>query len=178
MPSAVTRILERCLAKDPDDRYGTAEELLSDLEALAQCEISALAPGNSWCAVALIALRDRRRRSLRIAAGILYVQNNREPLLHQAVGVPTRGNRLAVLPVTLVDSHADEGYLADGLTQELIAQLSKIGGLRVIARSSVMGYRGGIKNPTEIGRELGVETVLHSSVAESGRPAADLHAPR
>lgn len=50
------------------------------------------------------------------------------------------------------------------MTQELIAQLSQVGGLRVIARPSVIGYGGGIKSPTEIGRELGVETVLQGSV--------------
>ena len=167
MPSAITRILERCLAKDSNDRYATAEELLSDLEALGAKSPPSGAP-----------TRGKRWRSLRngsaaavlcaIAAGILYVQNNRAPLLHQAVGVQTRGNRLAVLPVTLVDSDGDEGYLADGMTQELIAQLSRIGGLRVIARSSVMGYSSGSKNATEIGRELAVETVLHGSVQKEG----------
>jgi TolB-like protein/Flp pilus assembly protein TadD len=168
VPSAVTRILERCLAKDSDDRYGAAEELLSDLEAL----------GSTKSPPSGAASRGARWRSLRyasaaavlcvIAAGIHYVQNNREPLLYQAVGDPTRANRLAVLPVTVVDSDGDEGYLADGMTQELIAQLSRIGGLRVIARSSVMGYSGGIRNPTEIGRELAVETVLHGSVHKAG----------
>ena len=169
MPLAITRILERCLAKDPDDRYGTAEELLTELEAVGRA--------NSPPAVA--ESRGERWRSFRyrgaaavvlcvIAAGILYVQTNRDPLLHRAVSVQTRGHRLAVLPVSLVDPQADERYLAEGMTQELIAQLSRIGGLRVIARPSVMGYRGGSKNPTEIGRELAVETVLHGSVRKAG----------
>jgi eukaryotic-like serine/threonine-protein kinase len=167
-PSAITRILERCLAKDPNERYGTAEELLSDLEPL----------GSANSAPSGAATRGERWRWLRygsaaaflclIVAGILYVQDYGEPLLHQAVGVQTRGNRLAVLPVSLVDSDGDEGYLADGMTEELIAQLSRIGGLRVIARSSVMGYSGATKNPTEVGRELAVETVLHGSVHKAG----------
>ena len=113
-----------------------------------------------------------------IAAGILYFENNREPLLRQAFGVPTGENRLAVLPVTLVDSDPDEGYLADGMTQELIAQLSRIGGLRVIARSSVMGYSGGSKNATEMGRELSVRHGSTWQRAQSRRPATDLDAPR
>jgi eukaryotic-like serine/threonine-protein kinase len=168
MPSAITPILERCLAKDSNDRYGTAEELLSDLDALERAKF---APSSA-------ATRGDRRRSLRyasaaavlcvIAAGILYVQDYGEPLRHQAVGVQTRGNRLAVLPLTLVDSDGDEGYLADGMTEELIGQLSRIGGLRVIARSSVTGYSGARKNPTEIGRELAVETVLYGSVHKAG----------
>jgi serine/threonine protein kinase/tetratricopeptide (TPR) repeat protein len=167
IPSAVTPILERCLAKDADDRYRTAEELVSDLEALVSAKSS---PSGA-------AARGTRRRSLRytsaavlcvIAAGILYVRNNSEPLLHQSVGIPIRANRLAVLPVALVGSGGEEGYLADGMTQELIAQLSKIGGLRVIARPSVMGYGGIAKNPTEVGRELGVETVLQGSVRKAG----------
>ena len=48
IPSAVTRILERCLAKDSDDRYRTAEELLRDLGSARQCEIPALARRNCW----------------------------------------------------------------------------------------------------------------------------------
>jgi len=168
IPSPITRILERCLAKDPNERYGTAEELLTDLETL----------GSANSALSGIATRGERGRWLRygsaalflclIVAGVLYVQEYEDPLLHQAVGVQTRGNRLAVLPVSLVDSDGDEDYLADGMTAELIAQLSGIGGLRVIARSSVMGYNGRSKNPTEIGRELAVETVLQGSVRKAG----------
>jgi serine/threonine protein kinase/TolB-like protein/tetratricopeptide (TPR) repeat protein len=168
MPLAITRILEHCLAKDPNERYGTAEELLSDLDAL---ERAAFVPSSA-------ATRGDRWRSLRyasaaavlcvIAAGTLYVQDYGTPRLDQAVGVQTRGNRLAVLPVTLIDSDKDESYLADGMTEELIAQLSRIGGLRVIARSSIIGYSGASKSPTEIGRELAVATVLHGSVHKAG----------
>ena len=176
MPSAVTRILERCLAKDSDDRYGTAEELLSDLEAA----VSAKPPPSD------AAIRRQRRRLVHfataatllcvIAAGIVYGQKNTEALFHQLFGVQTRGHRLAVLPLTLVDSGADAGYLADGMTQELIAQLSRVRGLRVIARSSVMGYKRGSKSSTEIGRELAVETVLHGTVhEESGQLQISMH---
>ena len=73
-------------------------------------------------------------------------------------------NRLAVLPVTLVDSDADESYLSDGLTDELIAQLSRMRGVRVLARPSVMEYNDKNKSPTEIGRELAVQTILRGTV--------------
>jgi TolB-like protein len=168
MPSAVTGILRRCLAKDSEDRYRTAEELISDLEAVVDAKSSpsgAATGGTRWrwlryaSAAAVLCV---------IAVGILYVQNHSGPLPNRAAGVQTRTNRLAVLPVTLVESDAAEGYLAVGMTQELIAQLSRIAGLRVIAQSSVMGYRDGTKTPAEIGRELSAESVLRSSVRKAG----------
>ena len=111
-----------------------------------------------------------------IAAGMLYGQENTERLFHQAVRYPDSGHRLAMLPLTLVDSDADAGYLADGMTQELITQLSRIGGLRIIARSSVMRIQGSGKNATEIGRELAVETVLCGSVQpECGQLQITMH---
>ena len=167
IPAAVTRILGRCLEQDPDGRYGHAEEFLTDLEGLASAKsLRAVGP------------ERRRWHSLHygnaavvlsvVVAGILSVQSSKEPLLDYTVGVQTHANRLAVLPVILVNSHADENYLADGITEELITQLSGIGGLRVIARSSVMGYKGGSKSPTEIGRELAVETLLHGTMQITG----------
>ena len=95
------------------------------------------------------ALRDRRHPSLRDRCRIVLWSEEHRALFHQLFGIQTRGHRLAVLPLTLVDSGADAGYLADGMTQELIAQLSRVGGLRVIARSSVMGYKRGSKSSTE-----------------------------
>jgi len=59
-------------------------------------------------------------------------------------------------------------YFADGMTEELISTMSKIGGLRVIARTSVMGYKRGEKKIGEIARELNVGTVLEGSVRKAG----------
>jgi adenylate cyclase len=77
--------------------------------------------------------------------------------------------RIAVLPFLNISPDPKDEYFADGLTEELIARLSTISGLRVIARTSVMRFRGTTKSVGEIGKELNSGTVLEGSV----RKAAD-----
>jgi adenylate cyclase len=77
-------------------------------------------------------------------------------------------HRLAVLPLANIGPSSEDEYLADGLTEELISNLSKIAGLSVIARTSVMRYKGGSKGVADIGRELNVETVVEGSVRRLG----------
>jgi TolB-like protein/class 3 adenylate cyclase/Tfp pilus assembly protein PilF len=72
--------------------------------------------------------------------------------------------RLAVLPLTNISANEEDEYFADGMTEELISNLSKIGGLRVIARSSVMKYKNVTKDIRQIGEELMVSSILEGSV--------------
>jgi TolB-like protein/DNA-binding winged helix-turn-helix (wHTH) protein/Flp pilus assembly protein TadD len=73
-------------------------------------------------------------------------------------------SRIAVLPFINLGADVDHSYFADGMTEELIAQLSQIHGLTVIARTSVMKYKGTLKDIATIGRELRVGTILEGSV--------------
>ncbi len=77
--------------------------------------------------------------------------------------------RLAVLPFANMSPDPQDAYFADGLTEELITELSRIPGLRVIARTSVMRYKSSPKGISEISRELGVGTALEGGVRKSGR---------
>jgi adenylate cyclase len=77
-------------------------------------------------------------------------------------------SRIAVLPFANFSPDAQDEYFADGLTEELITVLAKIEGLRVIARTSVFGYKGTTKSMTQIGSELGVSSILEGSVRKSG----------
>jgi TolB-like protein len=71
---------------------------------------------------------------------------------------------LAVLPFIDLSARANQTWFADGLTEELIGQLAQIHGLTVIARTSVMTYKGTLKDVATIGRELGVESLVQGSV--------------
>lgn len=77
-------------------------------------------------------------------------------------------HRVAVLPFTNISPDQVDEYFADGMTEELISSVSRIGGLRVIARTSVMRYKGTNKPISEIGRELNVGSVLEGSVRKVG----------
>jgi adenylate cyclase len=72
--------------------------------------------------------------------------------------------RVAVLPFANISPDPNDEYFADGLTEELIANLSLVPGLKVIARTSVLGYAKGEKKVATIGKELGVGTVVEGSV--------------
>ncbi len=82
--------------------------------------------------------------------------------------VPSSVSRLAVLPLTNISPEAKDEYFADGLTEELIAVLSKLPQLRVIARTSVMPYKMSSKSVAQIGAELAVSSILEGSVRKAG----------
>ncbi|MDE1858040.1 MAG: tetratricopeptide repeat protein [Thaumarchaeota archaeon] len=79
-----------------------------------------------------------------------------------------QAGRIAVLPLRNISADDKEEYFADGLTEELISSVSRTQGLKVIARTSVMKYKGTSKPVSEIGRELGVGNVLEGSVRKAG----------
>ncbi|HKW05416.1 MAG TPA: adenylate/guanylate cyclase domain-containing protein [Nitrososphaerales archaeon] len=76
--------------------------------------------------------------------------------------------RIAVLPFANLSSDQEEGYFADGMTEEMITSLSGVRQLAVIARTSVMKYKGSQKGASEVGRELNAGTLLEGSVRKSG----------
>ena len=77
-------------------------------------------------------------------------------------------NRLAVLPLANYSDDPDDTYFADGMTAELIARLSRLDDLRVIARTSVMPYRNTTKSAARIGEELNAGTLLEGSARKTG----------
>jgi TolB-like protein/Tfp pilus assembly protein PilF/DNA-binding winged helix-turn-helix (wHTH) protein len=81
---------------------------------------------------------------------------------------PLDPRRIAVLPLVSYSPHPEDAYFADGITEELIASLSKIKDFRVVARTSVARYHGTTKPITQISRELDVGTILEGSVRKEG----------
>jgi len=77
--------------------------------------------------------------------------------------------RIAVLPFANISPSSSDEYFSDGMTEELIATLSRIKSLGVIARTSIIRYKGLTKPVVEIGRELNVGTVLEGSVRVAGK---------
>ncbi len=73
-----------------------------------------------------------------------------------------------MLPLDNLSGDASQGYFADGMTDELITDLSQISALRVISRTSVMAYKGARKPLPQIARELNVDAVVEGTVLRSG----------
>jgi len=77
-------------------------------------------------------------------------------------------HRIAVLPFANISADSKDEYFADGMTEEIITALSRITGLSVISRTSVMRYKASTKAIEEIREELRVESVLEGSVRKAG----------
>src|SRR2546425_1577172 len=75
---------------------------------------------------------------------------------------------IAVLPFENLSDEKENAYFADGIQDDVLTNLSKIGDLKVISRTSVMPYRGKASNLREIGKALGVSTILEGSVRRIG----------
>ncbi len=82
--------------------------------------------------------------------------------------VPFDKRRIAVLPFANISPDPADEYFADGMTEELISTMSRISGLKVIARTSVMSYKGGQKKIDEVAKELQTGTILEGSVRKAG----------
>ena len=90
---------------------------------------------------------------------------------------PSKGNRIAILPFSNLSPDPNDRYFADGMTEELIATVSKIPNLSVISRASAMRYRDTSLPSRKVGSELDVGAILEGSVRKAGnrvRIAAEL----
>ena len=168
VPEELGAIIEHCLEKDPAERFASAEELRERLEALRR-QVRA--------GEAVVSATSRQRRFTLLAALVAvavlggvwgWVNVWREPEVPVSEASGPRIASLAVLPLKNFSGDADQQYFADGMTEALITDLSKIGALKVISRTSAMRYRDTEKSLAEIAGELDVEAVIEGSVLREG----------
>ena len=103
--------------------------------------------------------------AVREAEGSTAVDDPEEPS-RSAAALPEKPS-IAVLPFANLSSDAEQEYFADGIAEELLTTLSKIGGLKVIARNSSFVFKGQTRDIREIGQILGVRYVLEGSVRKA-----------
>jgi serine/threonine-protein kinase len=163
VPRELERVTAKALAKDPKDRYQHADELLVDLRKLkAQLDTGgrAEAPAQSKPAI------KKWGFALAAAAVIVIALVLARPLIFPdrtgAIG------SIAVLPLGNLSGDPSQEYFADGMTEALIADLAKIGTIKVISRTSIMRYKDTDKSLPEIARELDVEAIIEGSVLVTG----------
>jgi serine/threonine-protein kinase len=157
VPAALDRVVGKAMAKDPGQRYQHVADLLVDLRALQK--------GLPVSAPALL-----RRRNLLVGAAAAGAA-----AVGIAIGLRTGGSSaaissIAVLPLENLSGDPEQEYFADGMTDALTTDLSKIASLRMISRQTAMQYKGSKKPLKEIARELRVDAIVGGSVArEAGR---------
>ena len=111
--------------------------------------------------------------ALVVAAGTYYWFKTQlpqeEPVLVERMAYPLPDKpSIAVLPFTNLSNDAQQEYFADGMTEDLITDISKVSGLFVIARNSVFTYKGQAVKVRQVAEELGVRYVMEGSVRRVG----------
>jgi TolB-like protein/Flp pilus assembly protein TadD len=119
---------------------------------------------------ALTTAGSHRRRNVLILIGTgVIISAGAGVFLLPRVSARKVEKSIAVLPFQNLSDEKDNAYFADGIQDDILTNLSKIGELKVISRMSVMSYRGdGLRNAREIGKALGVATLLEGSVRRIG----------
>jgi len=139
----------------------------SELDAWWRSRQSDLEPASP----AMRASQPRRWLMVGAAASVLILAAGTYLVVRRAAPPAAEGPvALAVLPFQNLSGDPDQDFFSDGLTEEMITQLARLPAdrLRVIARSSVMPYKGSTKTTEQIGRELGVTHVLEGTVRREG----------
>jgi eukaryotic-like serine/threonine-protein kinase len=179
LPPKLDEIISKALEKDRTLRYQHASEMRSDLQRLKRDTDSgksaAMTESAPWRSVEKPRSRAGRKVLLGLTGvlavtavllGLNAVNGWRERLWGTEAGAQIHS--LAVLPLANLSGDAEQEYFADGMTEDLITDLSKIGSLKVISRTSVMQYKNARKPLRQIGRELGVDGVIEGSVQRAG----------
>ena len=112
--------------------------------------------------------RHRRRNIIMLVATGVIISAAAGFFLLPRVSARKIDKSIAVLPFENLSNEKDNAYFADGIQDDVLTNLSKIGDLKVISRTSVMSYRGKASNVREIGKVLGVATILEGSVRRVG----------
>src|SRR6266446_2734431 len=111
----------------------------------------------------------RRRKVYRVAAAYVIASAVAGFFLFPRASGRKVDKSIAVLPFQSLSDEKENAYFADGIQDDILTNLSKIGDLKVISRMSVMSYRGdAVRNAREIGKALGVATLLEGTVRRSG----------
>jgi TolB-like protein len=115
-------------------------------------------------------LRTHRRRNviMLVATGVIVSGIAGFFLLPRISSAHKIDKSIAVLPFENLSDDKENAYFADGIQDDVLTNLSKIGDLKVISRTSVMPYRGKASNVREIGKALGVGAILEGSVRRVG----------
>jgi serine/threonine protein kinase/Flp pilus assembly protein TadD len=156
VPARVIALLQSMLAVDPAKRPQTARELLSEID---RCYTKFSAEGRARRLETKLAVASTALLIAGIALGAWLYRHA------QSSGEFERS--IAVLPFENLSGDKENAYLAEGIQDEILTRLSKVGGLKVISRNSTQHYKNKPENLGEIAKQLGVAHVLEGSVQKS-----------
>lgn len=160
LPSGLDRLIAKCLQKDRTLRYQNAKEIVDDLRKIQEEMTGRVQP--------IVAKRQSKLLwKIAAAVGVLGVIGAYLFIPSSHLTGPD-SKTIAVLPFTNMSGNPEDEYFSEGITEDVITQLAKLGKLKVISRTSIMQYRNTERNLKAIGKDLGVATILEGSVRREG----------
>ena len=172
LPPVLQSVIEKCLDKDPGQRYQSAGEVRAALEAASTASRTHSFTREEIGKEGAAGLFSARNVLLfcllvGLAGGAAYWLRGK-PSVKPPLPLPGAIQSVAVLPLDNLSGDPSQDYFADGMTDALITELSQIRKLRVISRTSVMQYKHTQKSLDQIAQELNVDAIVEGSVVHSG----------
>ncbi|HXI75349.1 MAG TPA: serine/threonine-protein kinase, partial [Pyrinomonadaceae bacterium] len=187
-PAELQRIVNRCLAKDPDERYQSIKEVAIELKGLRReladhigdttvpltksatsADHSSLAESESKSSAQYVVSGiGRHKLAAAIIVLVLIAGGVGVGLFLHARNSEVAFESIAVLPFENKSNAPDSDYLSDGLAESLIYRLSQLPNLKVSPTSSVMRYKGKETDVKKVASELGVSAVMTGRIAQHG----------
>ena len=159
-PDDVAALVMKCLEKDPSNRPQSSRDLLRGFDS---------APTRPGVAASPAAKRDRGGRKLVIGAiAGIAIFSAVAALAVKNLGTGSDIRSLAVLPFQNIGGDSANAYFADGMSDELTTELSKVPGLTLASRTSASRYRGDNVDVKQVGADLDVGAVIEGTVRRAG----------
>ncbi len=195
-PADLQRIVRRCLAKDPEQRYQNIKDVAIELKEIRRelqesggsrsistrqvdplpgvetdAGVTATSTQASSAEFIVNEIKRHKAATMIVAALIVLViavvALGLRSYLH-AANTEVAIESIAVVPFVNQNQDANADWISDGLTESIINNLTRLPNLKVIARSSVFRYKGKQDDPLAIGKELGVRAVLTGRIMQRG----------
>ncbi len=171
IPEDLSRVILRCLEKNKEKRYQSAGEVRSELENIekgiptTERVVSKRKPATSKEITVTFSMKKIFVPALVIIALAIAIVIIMQILPRKGTVIPSSDKySIAVLPFEDLSPNKDQEHFCDGMTDEIIAKLSRIEGWKVIPRTSVRHYKEKDKDIKKIGKELDVASVLDGSI--------------
>lgn len=171
LPPALDELIARCLEKEPDNRFRTAAELRTALEAI---------PATAHLVPAEVETRPAAPVGRQARARVVHLPSRRAVLISAAVALvavgaagawrfwPRTVRTLAVLPFVNVSKDPDTEYLSAGIAETLITHVGRQAKIAVSNIDTVLPFKDRVSDPRGVGRQLGVTTIVTGSVEQQG----------
>jgi serine/threonine protein kinase/DNA-binding winged helix-turn-helix (wHTH) protein/tetratricopeptide (TPR) repeat protein len=175
IPTALAKVLDQCLEKDRDKRYQHASDVSEDLQQVRR-SLSALHRGDISQPPSVVPPQDGKgsktnlpipRWGIAAILAIALVVGTYIAYRFLRPPINTRPGSIAVLPFKDLSAAKDQKYFSDGLTDQVISELTHVPGVDVVARSSLVVIKEGDDLRT-IGKRLNVANVLEGTVQRDG----------